>query len=83
MTLIKRKNTQKADLKVNLKQQLTNCKNCSETRAYYCALLQYTIQHRTVRAKFHYSRRFEAGSELVRSWFEQKFGLSSSLLAAN
>jgi len=25
-----------------------NCKNCSSKRAYNCAQLQYTIQHRTV-----------------------------------
>jgi len=33
--------------------------------------------------KFHYASWFEAGSEMVRSWFELKFGLSSSLLSAN
>ena len=32
------------------------------------------------KAKFHYASWFGAGSELVRSWFELKFGLSSSLL---
>jgi len=36
-----------------------------------------------LKAKFHYASWFGAGSELVRSWFELKFGLSSSLLAAN
>jgi len=35
------------------------------------------------KAKFHYASWFGAGSEPVRSWFELKFGLSSSLLAAN
>jgi len=35
------------------------------------------------KAKFHYASWFGAGSKLVRSWFELKFGLSSSLLAAN
>jgi len=36
-----------------------------------------------VKAKFHYASWFGAGSEPVRSRFELKFGLSSSLLAAN
>jgi len=36
-----------------------------------------------VKAKFHYAGWFRAGSKLVRSWFELKFGLPSSLLAAN
>jgi len=36
-----------------------------------------------VNAKFHYASWFGAGSKLVRSSFELKFGLSSSLLAAN
>jgi len=36
-----------------------------------------------LQAKFHYASCFGAGSKLARSWFELKFGLSSSLLAAN
>jgi len=36
-----------------------------------------------LKAKFHYASWFEAGSKLVRSWFELQFGLSSGLLAAN
>ena len=38
---------------------------------------------RLVKAKFHYASWFGAGSELALSWFELKFDLSSSLLAAN
>jgi len=36
-----------------------------------------------IKAKFHYASWFGAGSKLVRSWIELKFGLPSSLLAAN
>jgi len=38
---------------------------------------------RRVKDKLHYASWFGTGSKLVRSWFELKFGLSSSLLAAN
>jgi len=38
---------------------------------------------RGIKAKFNYASWLGAGSELVRSWFELKFGLSSSLPAAN
>ena len=49
-------------------------------------LAKYNLLYDVVsqlKAKFHYASWFGAGSELVRSWFELKFGLSSSLLAAN
>jgi len=42
-----------------------------------------TVKPCAVKTKFHYASWFEAGSELVRSWFELKFGLAFSLLAAN
>jgi len=44
---------------------------------------QITLTTCLIKAKFHYASWFGAGSKLVRSWFELKFGLSSSLLAAN
>ena len=51
----------------------------------HSSLLVFLLAHFTsvVKAKFHYASWFAAGLELVRSWFELKFGLSSSSLAAN
>jgi len=52
-----------------------------------CAYRAHAAACWTLKAKFHYASGFEAGSKQVRSWSQTcsklKFGLSSTLLAAN
>ena len=60
------------------------------TETYTYSVTMYAVFFETyirvvyaIKAKFHYASWFGAGSEPFRSWFELKFDLSSSLLAAN